>query len=299
MQENQLDELQEKVRHGDFMLPFAQYVTWIPGSFTVFPMHWHKEVEIIYVQTGTCEINVDLKNYVITEGDIVVVRPYALHSIKQHGIDNGCLFSWVFDVNMLTYGATDACYVNYIKPFIDGKLEGSQIINVIEPSYGMIKEVLMELHRVCDARESVMEFDIKWHLEKLFFLLFRDVFQKKGDSKEQKSHAIHNIKIVLDYIQENYQNTLTIKELAGLLHFSEPYFMRFFKKHTGMTCVDYINDYRMAKAVELLQNKSLSVMEVSLLVGMHNISYFNRIFKKKYQMTPREYRKKCISGQSG
>ena len=71
--------------------------------------------------------------------------------------------------------------------------------------------------------------------------------------------------------------------------------MRFFKKHTGMTCVDYINDYRMAKAIEFLQNKNLSVMEVSLLVGMHNISYFNRIFKKKYQMTPREYRKKCMS----
>jgi len=61
MQENQLDKLQEKVKHGDFMLPFAQYVTWIPGSFTVFPMHWHKEVEIIYVQTGTCEINIDLE----------------------------------------------------------------------------------------------------------------------------------------------------------------------------------------------------------------------------------------------
>ena len=102
---------------------------------------------------------------------------------------------------------------------------------------------------------------------------------------------INNIRLVIDYIQENYQRLLTIQELAGLLHLSEPYFMRFFKKHTGMTCVDYMNDYRMERAVELLQTTNLSIMEISMQVGMHNISYFNRLFKKKYQMTPKEYRK--------
>ena len=136
-----------------------------------------------------------------------------------------------------------------------------------------------------------MELDIKWRLERLFFVLYRDVFRRKELPKEQKQDAINNIRLVIDYIQENYQRLLTIQELAGLLHLSEPYFMRFFKKHTGMTCVDYMNDYRMERAVELLQTTNLSIMEISMQVGMHNISYFNRLFKKKYQMTPKEYRK--------
>lgn len=288
MQENALEE---KVKHGDFMLPFAQYVTWLPLNFTSFALHWHKEVEIVYVQTGACEINVDLKNYVISEGDIVIVQPHALHSLKQHDQEHGCLFSWVFDVNMLCSGATDACYVKYFKPFIDGKMEYPQIINRIEPSYGMLKDLLLDLHRVCDIREPVMELEIKWHLEKFFFILFRDVFIRKQQHERSREAANKNIRVVLDYIQEHYQSPLNIEELAQLLHFSEPYFMRFFKKHTGMTCVDYINDFRMAKAIELLQTTSMTVMEIAMQVGLHNISYFNRLFKKKFQMTPKQYRK--------
>jgi AraC-like DNA-binding protein len=192
---------------------------------------------------------------------------------------------------MLSYGATDASYLKYIKPFVDGKLEYPQIINVIEPSYHLVESMLLELHRVCDAKDVAMELDIKWRLERLFFVLYRDVFRRKELPKEQKQDAINNIRLVIDYIQENYQRLLTIQELAGLLHLSEPYFMRFFKKHTGMTCVDYMNDYRMERAVELLQTTNLSIMEISMQVGMHNISYFNRLFKKKYQMTPKEYRK--------
>lgn len=291
MSENQNVELQEKVKHGDFMLPFVQYVTWLPLSFSSFAMHWHNEVEIIYVHTGRCEIMVDLIKYVVCKGDIIIVRPGALHSIKQHGNEHGCLFSWLFDVSMLSYGATDASYLKYIKPFVDGKLEYPQIINVIEPSYHLVESMLLELHRVCDAKDVAMELDIKWRLERLFFVLYRDVFRRKELPKEQKQDAINNIRLVIDYIQENYQQLLTIQDLAGLLHLSEPYFMRFFKKHTGMTCVDYMNDYRMERAVELLQTTNLSIMEISMQVGMHNISYFNRLFKKKYQMTPKEYRK--------
>ena len=117
------------------------------------------------------------------------------------------------------------------------------------------------------------------------------MFIRKTDLEKNKQETVEHIKIVVDYIQENYQNVLTIGELAALLHFSEPYFMRFFKKHTGTTCVDYINDFRMNKATELLTTTNISIMEVAMQVGMHNISYFNRMFKKKYQMTPKEYRK--------
>lgn len=289
--EKQFNNLQEQVRHGDSMLPFAQYVSWLPGTFTLFSMHWHKEVEIIYVQSGCCELNIDLQRYVIKEGDIVLVHPYSVHSFKQYEKEDGCLFTWVFDLSMLSSGITDACYVKYLKPFIDGKIEYPPILNSDYDCYDSIRELLLELHGVCDKKEPFMELNVKWRLEKLFFLLFQNVFKKKENLEEQKQEAIENIKIVVDYIQENYQNPLNIQELAGLLHFSEPYFMRFFKKHTGTTCVDFINGYRLNKSIELLGGTGLSIMEIAMQVGMHNISYFNRLFKKKYQMTPKEYRK--------
>ncbi|MCI8407666.1 MAG: AraC family transcriptional regulator [Lachnospiraceae bacterium] len=292
MQKDQFSDLQENVQHGNFMMPFAQYVTWLPWSFANFPIHWHKEVEIIYVENGSCEINMGLQQYELKKGDIVIVQPYALHSLKQLKKESGCCFSWVFDLNMLSYGITDACYVKCFKPFIEGQFSYVPVISEGMKGYKQLKEILLELHQVWDEKKEYIELDIKWRLGKLFSCLVEDFFLRRKENLEQKKENTTNVKIVIDYIHEHYQNSITIAELADLLHFSEPYFMRYFKRHTGVTSVDYINDFRMNKAVELLMNTENSIMEIAIQVGMHNISYFNRLFKKKYEMTPKEYRKK-------
>ena len=86
-------------------------------------------------------------------------------------------------------------------------------------------------------------------------------------------------------------DSMTVSELAGLCYFSEYHFMRFFKKHMNMTCMEYLNNLRLEKAVELFEQGNTSILDVSLSVGFHNLSYFHRAFKKKYHMTPGEFLK--------
>lgn len=109
------------------------------------------------------------------------------------------------------------------------------------------------------------------------------------------SHTINSDKLknVLDHIEAHYAEELSIAKLAGLCYFSEYHFMRFFKKHVGMTCLEYINNLRLEKAVELLEQGEEAVLEVSLSVGFHNLSYFYRAFKKKYGVTPKTYLIDC------
>ena len=71
------------------------------------------------------------------------------------------------------------------------------------------------------------------------------------------------IKNVLDYIELHYSETITVSQLAKLCYFSDYHFMRFFKKHMNMTCVEYINNLRLEKAVELFEKGNSSIMEVS------------------------------------
>lgn len=71
--------------------------------------------------------------------------------------------------------------------------------------------------------------------------------------------------------------------------------MRFFKKHMNMTVVEYLNNLRLEKAVELFEQGNTSILEVSLATGFHNLSYFHKIFKRKFHMTPREFLKKLSS----
>ena len=94
---------------------------------------------------------------------------------------------------------------------------------------------------------------------------------------------------VLDYIEIHYAKTISVEELAKICCFCEYHFMRFFKKHVNMTCVEYVNNVRLEKAVELFEQGNTSILEVSLSVGFHNLSYFHRAFKNKYGMTPRSF----------
>ena len=80
-----------------------------------------------------------------------------------------------------------------------------------------------------------------------------------------------------------------MSELARLCYFSDYHFMRFFKKHMSMTCIEYINNLRLEKSVEQFEQGNTSILDVSLSVGFHNLSYFHRAFKKKYHMTPRSF----------
>ena len=88
----------------------------------------------------------------------------------------------------------------------------------------------------------------------------------------------------------HYMDSILVSDLAKMCYFSEYHFMRFFKKHMNMTCMEFLNNLRLEKAVELLKDDTASILEVSLSVGFHNLSYFHRAFKNKYRMTPGEFR---------
>ena len=89
--------------------------------------------------------------------------------------------------------------------------------------------------------------------------------------------------------QEEMIATAIEKGLAGICFFSEYYFMRFFKKYMGMSCVQYIKNVRLERAADQFENGETNTLEVALACGFSNLSYFHREFKKKYGMTPKRF----------
>ena len=84
---------------------------------------------------------------------------------------------------------------------------------------------------------------------------------------------------------------ITISEIADRVDFSESHFMRYFKENMGTSFVDYLRDYRLTMAARLLLVSDENILSIAEEVGFDNLSYFNRAFKKKYGVTPRDYRK--------
>ena len=110
--------------------------------------------------------------------------------------------------------------------------------------------------------------------------------------KEEDSGKIPNMFVqkAADYIKLNYSEKISIKEIADQLYLSPNYLSELFKKHTGKTISEYLTEYRLEKACQLLDHAEYRVGDVSGMVGIHDGRYFSNMFKKKYGMTPTEYR---------
>ena len=107
----------------------------------------------------------------------------------------------------------------------------------------------------------------------------------------EQNRNLASIKMVLDYINEHYQEQLTVKELTEMSNYSEYYFMKLFKQYTGKTVASYLNDFRLEKAKVLLLHSDRSITEIALDVGFNNTSYFIKKFQQANLVSPHKYRK--------
>ncbi len=96
---------------------------------------------------------------------------------------------------------------------------------------------------------------------------------------------------MLGYIEEHYGEKITIQQAASLCGYSSSHFMKYFKKYTGMAFIEYLNDYRLTAAGHKLLNAKASVTSIAQGCGFDNLSYFNRLFRQKYGLSPRQYRR--------
>ncbi|MEH7495665.1 GH39 family glycosyl hydrolase, partial [Neobacillus niacini] len=102
---------------------------------------------------------------------------------------------------------------------------------------------------------------------------------------------------IIDYIQSNYREPLSLEEVASIHYLSIPYLSKYFKKQTGKTFSQYLNEIRLAHAVNELVNSDKPITRIALDNGFPNLASFNRVFNENYQLKPVEYRKQ-MSGKT-
>lgn len=286
----ELMKLKENTNHGDFILPFTTYHGEISKSFSFVPIHWHEEMEITIINKGKSEYKIDLKSYVLEQGDLLIIKPFSLHSLSQL---NNITMYWqtiVFNLNMLNSAVTDGCLIKYFAPILNNENQLPIIIKQGTKGYDELLSTLTKIFKCYDLKDTAFELELKSLLFYFFSILYKYDLIVKNKSTFLSSDATIKIKNILNYIQKNYMHDLSIKDIALTCNFSEYHFMRFFKKHIGMTCIEYINTYRLEVASKLLDTTDQSIMDIAFEVGFNNVSYFNKIFKNKYKLTPKEFR---------
>lgn len=163
--------------------------------------------------------------------------------------------------------------------FILNNIEGNEIAKGIKEAYPFDA-----LHRYIHISET---FDkLKEQVETAFEEICKWMWSE-GSDKYKK-----NIMEIISFIEEHLTEKVTLKMIAEAFGMSESYLSRVFKNETGMNLIGFINDRKMKKAKELLEDESFMIKDVAMQVGIDDQFYFNKVFKKVYGMSPSEYRKK-------
>lgn len=276
-------EQKENAKHGETFFPVQKYITHLDHAYPVVTTHWHEEGELTMITEGSCLYQVDLVDYEVKEGDILFIPPLFLHSISVRAEEASVSETYVFHMNFLGGNATDVCSTRYLTPMMNQEFSMPCLIKKGHPVYASLEKIFRQITSLYDGTVMGYELALKSLFLQAVFLLLQ--YSEKNISSDTRASS-DKLKSVLDYIELHYGEPISISELSKLCYFSDYHFMRFFKKHMSMTCVEYINNLRLEKAVELFEQGETSILDVSLSVGFHNLSYFHRAFKKKYHMTP-------------
>lgn len=120
--------------------------------------------------------------------------------------------------------------------------------------------------------------------------LYMHIINEKISLSNSKHYDSPCINRAIEYIHENYANNISIEDIADMLNINKCYFCSTFKKETGFTFINYLNNYKIEKSKELLKDPNLSLLDISVAVGFNNQSYYSTVFKKISGQTPLEFR---------
>lgn len=278
----------ETKEHAGKDFPFNIYPCAIPQDFGQVPVHWHEDMEIIAVKKGRGLVTVDMAPYEAGEGEAVVVFPGQLHGISQAGSQPVEYENIIFQLSMLMTTEADVCTYHFLRPMTESGISKPLHISRDMEGYEALMECIMKLDALCHEKPYAYQMGVKAELFWFLGLITR-IWGPGAAGRPRKSRE--KMKRLLEYMEEHYGDKITVEDGANLCFYSNSHFMKYFKQYMGMSFTRYLNEFRLEKAGGMLLSTLEPVTEVAQRCGFDNLSYFNRMFRRKYGQTPGDYRK--------
>ena len=278
-------ELKEHKPHGTKDYPYTQYHIHKAKKAFHIPVHWHDEVEMIYVRQGELHISIEGNIYTATSGDVYLVNPGELHFMETEHIPVD-YYTILFPLQFISFLSQDRIEREILTPFREGKLLLKNDIN--QEAYAKkVQQMLEELIAINEVQKGIYELRTKT----LLLQLIAEFAEEScfHESVMRKTSILQ--RNMITYIQDHFSEKLTLEMLANEFHLSQKYISRYFKEQFAISFMQYVGHLRMEKAKDLLRNTELSITEVAMSSGYPSVNLFIRSFKETYQVTPLQYRK--------
>lgn len=280
----------ELKQHGNEQFPFlVSYQKLSEYESGSFMWHWHPEIEITYVQKGTMCYKVNHMVYHLKEGDIVFNNSGALHSGTMENQKDCAYIPVTFDSRLIYGFFQSTVNSKYVDPVIQDSMLPAICIDQSEPWHKPFREYLLRIIALDEKKPDFYELDITICLQSMWRLLLEHITYEPQTSREN-SLEYDRIKKILSYIEENYQNKITLNDIAGHIHLCESECTRLFKRHMNTTLFAFLQEYRIERSLEFLQDDQ-PVSAVADKAGFSDPNYYSKVFAKIKGCSPREYQK--------
>ena len=279
-----LPELYENKVRGDAELPIQLSVDRADKSCEVFSGHWHEQLELHYIVQGGGDFRLGQQSIHVSEGDLLISNRNEFHSGYSTQIPYMSNVI-IFDMGDLSQELAKKNYV--FQPVIRGD--------------GVIHDLIQRIFAEAKGQESGYKQLCKALVTELFVYLCRnyvaEMMPERDSAKRKKD--LERLSAVLGYIEANYNQRITVEQLADMVCLSEDRFGHLFREGVGQPPLQYINAMRLRKALNMLKTNQYTVTEVADAVGFRDYNHFGRLFRKQYGCTPNEIKRGMTEKYSG
>ena len=248
--------------------------------------HIHPEYEMVYVKNGSGLLNIGPKKRTYSNGVLVLLGGNIPHD----------------DFGNKELEDNLEIVVQFKKDFLEEKLkvfpEMGKIMELIKKSKQVLIFDEVTQHKLWKDFEKFKHLDHQGNLINLLTIL--DHLSKKGSYEtlfktisldNYRRDEIQRLEETFEYVNTNYPKHISVGEIASKLGLTPNSFCRFFKKMTKRTFIDFVNEFRIGKALEFFNQNNSAITEAMYKSGFNDPSYFTRQFKKYQGITPSDYLK--------
>lgn len=259
----------------------SDFMVWQSGYQNIsFLAHWHQEIELIYIRSGSARFSINEHNFIARAGDLVIIDTGDFHYSNSSEMKNELEFL------IFAPGIISPLYQhsNFTYPLLTAKeLEAANLHSVV-PS--LFLNIHTELSERRPYYQEIVTADLRSFWYRLRRFLPRD---PQNQAQSRRSHLLEDMQSLLAYMDTHYSENLTLTFAASKMNLSDSYFSRIFKRLLGTNFVTYLNMIRIEHAITDLKNTNHKVTDVALTCGFNNIRTFNRVFKEFTGYTPSQF----------
>lgn len=269
----------------DFQVQFRR--NYIPAGIDLsydMSIHWHDDVEFIYVLKGSTHYEMANTNVKMKAGEGIFVNSRQLHLIHADKDEDCELLCLIFHPIILC--STEYITENYVKPLIENKNIQYVHLKSIIPWQKKVLNAIAKMEPFCNDERGHIK--VMNYIYDLWDELFLNLIESSND--DDINQDLSCMKKMIAFIHKNYRSKIMLSEICEAGNVGKSKCNLLFEKYYNVSPIEYVKDYRIEQGAKLLTLSDMSITQIALEVGFTDGSYFSKAFSEKIGITPNKYR---------